>query len=202
MKTCSRCRETKSRSDFTRRRSASDGLESYCRVCKGKAAAEYRARNKQGFTNEVPATKRCARCKLNKSSSDFSFERTSRDGLQGYCKSCKSLIVSIWSKTREGKASKRKADARQRAKNPHKIKARNAVNRAIRQGRLRPPTTLKCAYCDDHPGNQYHHHLGYDPEHWLDVIAVCIPCHNGKAAQGEDPQETPNQLAFVVSESI
>lgn len=60
----------------------------------------------------------------------------------------------------------------------HKDKrhAHSAVSRAVKRGKLPAANTQKCHYC---PGiaKEYHHHNGYDKEHWLDVLPVCKKCH-------------------------
>lgn len=54
--------------------------------------------------------------------------------------------------------------------------ATNAVRTAIRRGELPAPTSLTCADCPE-AAEQYHHFIGYEPEHWLDVLALCRSCH-------------------------
>ncbi len=56
------------------------------------------------------------------------------------------------------------------------ILARRQVNHAIQAGELPRPDTLLCAQCGKQ-AREYHHHLGYAPEHWLDVIPVCSSCN-------------------------
>ena len=54
--------------------------------------------------------------------------------------------------------------------------ATNAVRVAIARGELPRPGDAQCADCG-RAAQQYHHHLGYDQPHWLDVIALCRSCH-------------------------
>lgn len=57
--------------------------------------------------------------------------------------------------------------------------ARAAVNDAVRDGRLRSPSTLSCIDC----GRQavhYHHHKGYEKHFWLEVVPICHHCHHLK----------------------
>ena len=54
--------------------------------------------------------------------------------------------------------------------------ARRQVNHAIEAERLPRPDTLTCIQCGK-PAREYHHHLGYAPEHWLDVVPVCSACN-------------------------
>lgn len=54
--------------------------------------------------------------------------------------------------------------------------ARAAVYRAVRAGKMPPVNSLTCQECGN-PATGYHHHNGYDKEHWLDVIPLCTACH-------------------------
>lgn len=91
--------------------------------------------------------------------------------------------------TNKGKVSNRKGNAKYMlttkgkaarksfiARHPNQIKARNAVNNGIRDGRLPRATTQLCHYCPD-PAQEYHHWHGYEPEYWLDVVPACEECH-------------------------
>src|SRR5687767_11355225 len=55
-------------------------------------------------------------------------------------------------------------------------RARVAVQEAIRRKQLPRPTTLPCVSCGK-PAAEYHHHLGYELEHQLDVQPLCHLCH-------------------------
>lgn len=61
-------------------------------------------------------------------------------------------------------------------KSQRSIQARDALNNAIKAGKIPPPTSQKCAYCDS-KASQYHHYLGYEEKHWLHVKPVCRKCH-------------------------
>lgn len=56
-------------------------------------------------------------------------------------------------------------------------RAHDAVQAAIAAGRLPAAGTLSCADCGA-PARVYHHHKGYAPPAWLDVVAVCDRCHS------------------------
>jgi hypothetical protein len=64
-------------------------------------------------------------------------------------------------------------------------KAQAAVNAAVKDGRLtRPEFCDECGAWPDIMPNGFqswvmngHHHKGYDPEHWLDVVWLCPACH-------------------------
>lgn len=55
-------------------------------------------------------------------------------------------------------------------------RARRTVTKAVHDGELRPASAFDCAHCG-RGARDYHHHKGYEPEHWLDVIPLCKPCH-------------------------
>ena len=52
-----------------------------------------------------------------------------------------------------------------------------AVHAAVWQHKTLPPaSTRQCAECGQ-KAQSYHHYLGYEPDHWLDVIPLCTRCH-------------------------
>lgn len=56
-------------------------------------------------------------------------------------------------------------------------KARGAVNKAVRSGKLPPPDTMVCDSCDEALAAHYHHFNGYEREHWFDIEPLCTECH-------------------------
>lgn len=132
--------------------------------------------------------------------------RRSKDGLSWLCKVCLRQQYRKWAKTEKGRKSIRKAKAkyrkteknriaqnhylqtekgkethrkaseRYRAKYKAKCRARKAVNYAVEKGQILPVKTQMCVECGK-PAQEYHHHKGYDQEHWFDVIPLCAMCH-------------------------
>ncbi len=155
--------------------------------------------------NEI-ASKRCCKCKKSKPLSEFYKNCTTKDGYQLECKTCrkehaqskrsktyhkiyqnqyyqtekgKAVIlksVKKYQKTIKGKISKQKAQKRFYARHPERQKAINTVSYAIQIGKLSHIDTLQCHYCPMQ-AEQYHHHKGYEPKHWLDVLPTCKRCH-------------------------
>ena len=66
----------------------------------------------------------------------------------------------------------RVAVAKSRARHPERAAARKAVNAAVVAGMLR----REPCWCGD-PRTDAHHHRGYAPEHWLDVVWLCRRHH-------------------------
>jgi hypothetical protein len=56
-----------------------------------------------------------------------------------------------------------------------------AVQNAVEAGRLTPVSDQRCADCG-REAQAYHHHHGYEPEHLLDVVALCDRCHGRRHA--------------------
>lgn len=134
----------------------------------------------------MPATKRCFKCGETKSTAGFYRHPQTGDGLLGKCKDCtKRDVNSNYRKTWTDKVAyerrrwqrpeRRRASTaslkRQKARNPTKAKARNAVTNAIRDGRL---VKQPCAKCRATKGIQAHHH---DYSKALEVEWLCRPCH-------------------------
>ena len=73
----------------------------------------------------------------------------------------------------------------------HKVAARNAVNRAIKAGMLVPKED--CERCGRHRSERRRldadHYLGYDEEHWLDVLWLCRSCHGKEHNHPEELAE-------------
>jgi len=129
--------------------------------------------------------KRCRRCNQIKSVLEFDKNYPSKDGHINICKTCKSVYNKKYSQTEQNKAAHKRYNQSEKGKerykrysirHPDKIKAKNVVRYAIRVGKLSHPNTLQCSY-GYHPAEQYHHHKGYTPEHWLDVVPTCEKCH-------------------------
>lgn len=93
MKTCGRCRQSLSVSEFYRNRSAADGLQFACKACVKAYAAnpnqERKNRMKREFDSAgVLVARECSRCREVKPTQDFAVNRKSKDGLQGACREC------------------------------------------------------------------------------------------------------------------
>lgn len=100
-------------------------------------------------------------------------------------KAAKRRSHKAWQQSEKGRAYSQRPDvkryraakcAKHRANNPGKNAARNAVRSAKKHGELAPASEHQCNHCGRR-ASEYHHHNGYDKEHWLDVIPLCRPCH-------------------------
>lgn len=75
------------------------------------------------------------------------------------------------------------------ASDPH-----SAVREAILAGKLSPLGDCVCTGCGV-PARLYHHHAGYEREHWLTVTPMCHSCHRRAHVLTHSPvQATSVQL--------
>lgn len=83
-------------------------------------------------------------------------------------------------KTKKYMAAQKRCWKKYREKNSVAIKitrpAYNALNKAVARGIFPRPDTLKCFNCENQ-AKEYHHHKGYEPEYWFEVIPLCTNCH-------------------------
>ena len=126
--------------------------------------------------------KTCSRCKEEKPLDQFNRDRMVTDGRQRYCKACmkaynrtpkRKVVRARYKASDNGMESEARYRRGRRRRYPEKIRAKNAANQAVRDGKLPPVTTQTCAGCGTHAEN-YHHP---DYKHPLAVMALCGPCH-------------------------
>lgn len=157
-KQCFKCGEVKPLSDFYNHPRMRDGHVNKCKECNKKDVRENR-KLKSDYYNE--------------------FDRN-RARLPHRIKAKKEYL-----KTENGKKSKIKSTKKWRNKNQIKKKAINALNNAVREGRIIKQRT--CSECGS--GGRIHgHHCDYSKP--FDVMWLCPSCHvkwhkiNGEAKNG------------------
>lgn len=151
MKVCTRCNKAKPLSDYYKDKRCKDGCRSECKICVIRITKEYN-QTEQGRKVHHKAVFRYDQSEKGKAA-----QKRRRQ-------------------TEKYKATQKRYRERYQIRCPERLKAKDAVNYAIRVGKLARPNSLLCHYCPK-PAQQYHHWQGYDPKHWLDVIPVCIGCH-------------------------
>ena len=160
-KRCSKCKEIKPLSEFFKDRRAKDGIQGVCKSCIKAFQQSEKGR----------AATRKASTKYRKSFKGKTNQKAYNQSVRGRS------VVAKYKQTPKGKAVSHKATAKFNAHHPNYVKAHNAVNGAVRYGRLPRPDSLRCHYCPK-PAQQYHHWHGYEPACWLDVVPACVECHN------------------------
>jgi hypothetical protein len=146
-------------------------------------------------------TRKCTVCKIFKSLSEFHKDKSRKYGYRHVCKSCTIIHhqahkskerQDCYNNTEAAKISRKKYRQSEKGRktiiaetstkkiiHPEQYAARWAVTSAVRSHRLPNVFTLFCRGSLDcyKKSEVYHHHLGYAPEHWLDVMPVCKKCH-------------------------
>ncbi len=152
---CTKCQKIKSLSEYTLRASGvyAGKYESQCRACKNAHGAKYRA-------------------------STSGIQKRNRENMREWRERNREWYRQYTSMYRaENREVHREQVKKGRAANPLREKAHSAVRYAIRRGDLSPAWAMVCEVCQEAQALEYHHHLGYAPEHWLDVKVVCLECH-------------------------
>lgn len=152
-----------------------------CKKCRSQAAKQrYATRDTETFANtsKICSNLNCRRAGKLLNLSEFHKDRYKPDGHLPQCKECANNRYAEYRSTPKGREQRSKWSAEYKKKNSDapQFKARYAVNLAIQRGTLIKPTNLLCIDCGCQ-AKEYHHHLGYSEEHYLDVVPVCIPCH-------------------------
>lgn len=172
-KRCSKCKETKPISEFYKRSDSRDGYRNACKACdlkysrteKGKAIQKRYRQSGKG-----KAAYRKVQDRYRQSEKGKAIQKR-------YQKSEKfKTAQKRYEQSEKGKKARSKQIKRFKIRHPEQSKAHEAVKNAIKTGRLPRPDSLTCHYCPAR-AKQYHHYKGYEPEHWLDVVPVCIKCH-------------------------
>lgn len=105
IKTCSKCKITKSLENFSL--SVRDGHNQKCQTCSSK--------RKVSLVKDTPNHKICTGCKLNLHFSMYSKESKNNNGLKSKCRKCASGDAKIWRQTERYKLKKRISSGNRRA---------------------------------------------------------------------------------------
>ena len=107
--------------------------------------------------------KRCTKCKRWLPINNFGIDSGRADGIRTACYDCRRVKTK---RQHINQAPNKLAQGR----------ATHAIRKAIERGTMVKAKMLTCRHCHKQ-ATEYHHHLGYDEVHWLDVIPLCNGCH-------------------------
>lgn len=165
-KTCKGCVEIKPLDEFSKHKKGRNGHTSRCKKCMAADARRYRQTEKGA-----------------KKAREYRKKNRER---QAETKRAWIKRTGYKPKPQGKRDSRQYLYARQQwyREHPNAMRAHGAVSQAVQKGALPRVSSLACQQC----GNQarhYHHHLGYDQEHWLHVIPLCQSCHISIHKQSE-----------------
>ncbi len=160
---CFGCCQWKSEDSFGVDKWARNGLQGSCRECRSAKGKEWRKEN-----GEV-ARARQAKYRAN---DPEKFRRAMAKWRAENPERVRSLRAEWRRHNRDRVRAHQKAYVE---KNPRKVKAQNAVAKAIRSGKLTRPDF--CEMCSAQSGRIEGHHSSYDRDRWLVVTWLCQKCH-------------------------
>jgi len=173
MKTCCRCKINKELNEFVKSKRMKDGFSNRCKSCHRIASIESCRNNPHGRkkahqkyyqTHKQEHIQKC-----------IEWAKRNPQKVKEIRLRCRRNLTD--DQIKKLNECRKKSTKQQRQKFPDKYKARNKVNNAVAKKKIPKVTTLQCIDCGS-PAKQYHHHKGYDVEHWLDVVPMCISCHS------------------------
>ena len=181
-KRCSRCKEIKTVSEFSGDRTKKDGFQSECKICGSDNNKAYRKTEKGKIAHRKAVLRynktEKGRAIHKKGNKKYGLTEKFKISQKRYNQTAKGKTalrraLKKYQQSEKGKAAYKRFHAR----HPNHRKAMIAVKNAIKAGKLARSNSRLCHYCPK-PAKQYHHWHGYAKEHWLDVIPVCVSCHN------------------------
>ncbi len=92
-KTCARCKAAWPTAEFRKNKTTKDGFQAYCRSCQNAAQIRYAKGGRTRLALQgrifIPPKAKCRRCNLVKFAVEFHRNKSNKNGLAFYCKSCK-----------------------------------------------------------------------------------------------------------------
>lgn len=157
-KLCTKCDRTLLLDAFNRRSAAKDGRQRWCRECMTSRARTLRSDGRYRAYDQAYNRTEIGRERSRRSYSnhvDYYRDYTAQP---------------------ERKAKQREHQRRYYAADPARGRARAAVSHALAAGKI-APQPCAAASCECSGRIEAHHHCGYAPEHWLDVVWLCRAHH-------------------------
>lgn len=166
-KVCKKCGVSKPIDEFGKAKTCLDGHRGDCKKCQNKYTNQW--------AKDHPENRHKSAKKYRTNNPEYATRRNASN--KAWYQNNKEHAYEYQKQYTKDHPDKVTANAKKMyEKHLHKYRARQAVNNEITAGRLAPIKSLACANC----GNQaahYHHYLGYEKEHWFDVIPLCRKCH-------------------------
>lgn len=153
-KKCCSCKQIKNISEFWKCCTRKDGLQTVCKNCQRIIAKKYAQSDK-------------GRIVFKKAQNQF------KHSIKGKITIEKNR--SKYLKTKNGRAYRLRNAHIYKKRYPKKFVAIQKVHSAIKSGKIPHISKMFC-FCSK-KAREYHHYLGYSPEHWFDILPLCYKCH-------------------------
>lgn len=169
-KQCTKCNQHKPHSEFHKSSGRKDGLSSWCKTCACEQKRQYYQDNKETVKARTAAYRKTPKGKEVQRRSHRKYYKNNREVALQYGRE--------YRRSERGRAVK----AAYCERNSAKIKAKRALNNAVKRGdfpKLKDqfiPCEIQGPRCTER-AQERHHHLGYEPKHWFDFQYVCRMCH-------------------------
>ena len=153
MKKCFKCGVAKELTEFYKHPNMPDGTVNKCKECNKKDVRDNRFDKKEYYDH---------------------YDRN-RPNFDERIKKQSERVTELYHSDPEFRERQLSYKNNYLSKNPHKRKASQTVNNALRDGRLEKPNC--CEHCGTSEKKIQGHHWSYLEENWLDVIWLCTTCH-------------------------
>ena len=177
-KRCSKCKQIKPLSEFHKELANRDRHGRWCKICVYNYNKEYTQSDKCKIAMKLYYKSERGKAiykRYRQSEKGRAYQKRYRQSEKGKVASRKHVMK--YRETEKGKENHRQNAQIYYHHHPLRGKTHHAIGNAVATGKLPRPDSLPCHYCHK-LAKEYHHWHGYEPEHWLDVVPVCLPCHS------------------------
>lgn len=166
-KVCSKCGVIKPLTEY--HKNGKQGLRPDCKACKEKVHRVW------AVSAAGKASLKAAMDRYRKT--EHGLKKIAENAARPEVKKAKRDRIRAWSKSPEQRAKHAERARKYRSDGAGKYKDgfRAKVSRATSRGVIPRAAELSCRYCGQQAAE--YHHPSYDPEHWLTIVPVCVPCH-------------------------
>ena len=171
MKVCTKCKVEKDLNEFSKCKSAKDGLQYMCKIC----LKQYYLRNKEKMNQYQKQYYQLNREEMNQYQQEY--KQLNKEEIKAYKKQYRQLnrekIKAYKKQYRQLNREKINENKKQYChRNPEKQKARYMLNYAVQSGKIHKP--VFCSSCDSDKHLEAHHTDYSKP---LEVTWLCRSCH-------------------------